>query len=748
MFASLAARINDPDRTVFHRALRTAIATPALLALGVFVVKDFDFTLLAAFGSFAALGMADFSGPQRSRLLAYLMLCLVGIVLVPLGTALSNTLWPAVVMMLLIGTLLQFVVALGGQVALGNNAAILAFVVCVMVPAPVESIGPRLAGWVAALVTSALLAAFVWPRHERRDLYQRLEECARALGAIARAAADGNKADDAVAAAQAAVDRVRDAQRTVGFRPIGPAGTQQALVGLVDALTQAWRFAHAMTQRKALAPADRELARAVAVSLDAIADVLKCCVEGHQSAVLEVNALVASRRAHLQQLDAHAAAALAARAPGAEVMATFSDVFPLRVLSFVTLAMAADAIVMTGRTAQVDDDFYLVEPTAAEGAVSHAARVLAPHLSPRSVWFHNSLRGGVALALSVFVAKATDIGHAFWVVLATLSILRSNVVTTGSTVIAAIVGTFCGFLVATAVMLAFGSHPAMLWATLPIASFLAGYAPGAISFGAGQAMFALLVVELFNLIQPTGWEVGAVRVEAVATGAVVALVAALIIWPKGASAALRVEIAMHARVARRLVATAFGALLGKVDPAVVDEARAACLQARHRTDEALAAYIGERGSKHVPLDVVGFIARVPTVMRIGADAAIAMQRAGHIAIDTGDAARRFEQATIAVSAAYGEFADRLDGPTRAADAALFALVADLDIVDGAGKQRDDIVAAAAAYIDAHRDDPTTIARVMALAWGMGWLAYLAHIRVVAEPPLVEVLSQADTPWWR
>ena len=38
----------------------------------------------------------------------------------------------------------------------------------------------------------------------------------------------------------------------------------------------------------------------------------------------------------------------------------------------------------------------------------------------RSVWLHNSLRAGLALALSVLVAKVIDIGHAFWVVLATL----------------------------------------------------------------------------------------------------------------------------------------------------------------------------------------------------------------------------------------------------------------------------------------------------------------------------------------
>jgi uncharacterized membrane protein YccC len=224
------------------------------------------------------------------------------------------------------------------------------------------------------------------------------------------------------------------------------------------------------------------------------------------------------------------------------------------------------------------------------------------------------------------------------------------------------VGTFAGFVLATLVMLGVGTSSALLWASLPIAVFLAAYAPAAISFAAGQAMFALMVVMLFNLMVPAGWEVGVVRVEAVVTGAVVALVAALIIWPKGASAALRAEIASHTRAARRLVEASFGALIGKVDPAQVDAARAATLQTRHRVDEALAAYVGERSAKHVPLAVWGLIARVPILMRLAADAGIAMQRANYTGIESGDPTLHYEQALVVVGASFSDMADRLDTP--------------------------------------------------------------------------------------
>jgi uncharacterized membrane protein YccC len=721
---------------------------PLLFWFGLHVLHDPQFALVAAFGSFSALGMADFMGPRRSRLVAHLWLGLGGTVLVIAGTALSNTLWPAVITLLVVGVMLQFVMALGGQFALGNNAAILAFVVAVMVPAGDDAIGSRVAGWITAMLSSALVATFLWPRHERRDLYERVAEACRALAAIARAVADGVDPASHFAEGKVAIDRVRDAQRAQDFRPVGPPGHQQALLGLIDALGQGLRFSRAVASAGTANAADRDLARAIATTQSDVANVAQACVMGATGSVLSIDALIAARHVHRALRDAAAKQSLAANAPGTAVVSEFTEVFPIRVLSYVTLSMAVDAIVMTGRPVHVADDFVVIEATAAESGMRNARNLLAPHLSPRSVWFRNCLRAGLALALSVLVAKVSDISHAFWVVLATLSVLRSNVVTTGSTVVNALVGTLAGFLIATVVITLLGAHPLWLWMSLPIAVFLSGYAPTAISFGAGQAMFALLVVELFNLMMPEGWEVGAVRLEAVAVGAVVALVASLIMWPKGASVALRDEVAAHVRAGRRVIEAAFSGLIGRTDAAEVDTARIAALAARHRADEAFAAYIGERGTKRVALDVWGWLTHVPTAIRVAADAAIAMQRTGYHGVETGDAARLFDGAVATVCASYDELADRLEEPQRAPDLIRRAAIADLDMIDGAGTQRAAILAATGTYAAAHRDDPDTVARVMALAWGVGWLAYLAHLRVLCEPMLDEVTRQADTPWWR
>ena len=162
----------------------------------------------------------------------------------------------------------------------------------------------------------------------------------------------------------------------------------------------------------------------------------------------------------------------------------------------------------------------------------------AESCTPRSVWFRNSVRGAVALALAVATVEATDVQHGFWVVLGTLSVLRSNALGTGATAVRAVAGTVVGFGVGSLVVVALGSHQELLWAVLPVAVLLAGVAPSAISFAAGQAGFTVAVVIIFDILQPVGASVGLVRVEDVTIGVAVSVVVGLLFWPRGAAAEL------------------------------------------------------------------------------------------------------------------------------------------------------------------------------------------------------------------
>ena len=88
-------------------------------------------------------------------------------------------------------------------------------------------------------------------------------------------------------------------------------------------------------------------------------------------------------------------------------------------------------------------------------------------------------------------------------------------------------------------MLAVGTTSWHLWVLLPLSVLVAGYMPEAVSFAAGQAAFTVMVVILFNIIQPVGWTVGLVRVEDIALGLRGGLVSGFLLWPRGASAQIR-----------------------------------------------------------------------------------------------------------------------------------------------------------------------------------------------------------------
>src|ERR1019366_4571802 len=106
----------------------------------------------------------------------------------------------------------------------------------------------------------------------------------------------------------------------------------------------------------------------------------------------------------------------------------------------------------------------------------HAVRQFAvQHASSRSVWFRNSIRGAAGLAIAVFIAQRADLQHSFWVVLGTLSVLRSNALGTGRSIVSALAGTAAGIVVGAAILLALGGSDPVLWGVLPVAVLVAAY---------------------------------------------------------------------------------------------------------------------------------------------------------------------------------------------------------------------------------------------------------------------------------
>jgi hypothetical protein len=187
-----------------------------------------------------------------------------------------------------------------------------------------------------------------------------------------------------------------------------------------------------------------------------------------------------------------------------------------------------------------------------------------------------------------------------------------------------------------------GANTTLLWFLLPLVVFLAGIAPAVISFAGGQAAFTLTIVILFNIIQPTGWRIGLVRIEDVAIGVGVSLVVGVLFWPRGAAPALRQALAgAYADGAGYLVSTVrFGISHGDPSmpalPAPADDATRAAAASR-RLDDAFRTYLAERGAKRWPLaDVAGLVTGV-VGLRLEADAVLDLWQ-GHDGPAGGDVA--------------------------------------------------------------------------------------------------------------
>ena len=123
----------DPGMFVLKSALRTAIVVPLAFALALLVIEVKQTALFAAFGSMALLVFVDFGGSRRTRLRAYLLLLAAGAVLIAVGTLCSRSTWLATVAMAVVAFAILFAGVLSDYVAAARSAAILTFVLPVMV---------------------------------------------------------------------------------------------------------------------------------------------------------------------------------------------------------------------------------------------------------------------------------------------------------------------------------------------------------------------------------------------------------------------------------------------------------------------------------------------------------------------------------------------------------------------------------------------------------------------------------------
>jgi uncharacterized membrane protein YccC len=652
-------RVRDPGGTSLRRAARVALVVPPMAAFAGTIVGDPGAGLFAVFGAFALLGLADFGGPTNPRARAYAGATLVGAGLVLLGTLASGNAWSAVAGTMLVAFVVQFLGVFGGYLVAAQTAVLLAFVVAVSVPASTGAAWARVAAWTLAGGMSLAAGVLLWPRHARTQVRQRAGDACRALAALLADPAAPTVRDQA----RAQIDATHQAYDQAPLRPAGPARRDRALVDLVVQLDRAHEFAGRAadaSQHRTTGPTvpeEQALRRTIGQTLEASAGVLR-----GEALHPDLDALDRARVAYREALDRWAAERLRAGEPAESVLDGWSGGVAPRLLAHTTLAVAVDASVVAGLDVG-DAPSPLPHWNAPRGGpqpwLERVRVTLQTHLRPSSVWFRNSLRAALALGLAVLLTRITRVEHSFWVVLGTLSVLRSNALGTGRTALLAVAGTVAGFVVAVALTLAIGTSAVALWITLPIVVFLAAYVPTVVSFLVGQAAFTLFVVVLFDLLQPQGWRLGLVRLEDVALGIGVSLVVAVLLWPRGARGQLRSALAALYRADAACLDAAFGFLLGRRGESEVDASRQAAAAEAERAGEAFDVFLTERGSRMLPTVTWGRVAAAGNDVLLAADAIEAVGLLGYRPRGCEQCAARVRRDVAEVVGVLASFAGQL-----------------------------------------------------------------------------------------
>jgi uncharacterized membrane protein YccC len=629
-------RLTDPGLAALRNAARAAIVMPAVFAFADKVIGNPQTATFAAFGSIAILVLVDFTGPMRSRFVAYLGLAGAGAVNIVLGTLCSRNAWVAAGAMAVVGFVILFSGAINGYFAAAGTSALLTFILPVTSSAPFSEVPARLGGWGLAAAAGIFAHMVLWPARPRAGLRRDASKAAAALAELLDAELAGEP--EAIASgeqgARDAVGSLRRGYLTAPHRPGGPIGPTAAAASLVDELDWLKSFLMPGPAFSSLALGHEENAEALAVTVEVLQ--ASAAILAGRDARPDFPRLDAARDAVAEAL----ARRISESPPSLDddvLGSALEPTFRIRAVSYSARQVAGYALLASGKPAPELDELdvaggdFAVRP--ARAAVEATERLATEHAGGGSVWLRNSLRGAAGLAVAVFIAQRTGLQHSFWVVLGTLSVLRSNALGTGWSVLTALAGTAVGILIGAGLVIAIGTHEAVLWAVLPVAVLLAAYAPRAISFAAGQAGFTVVLFVLFNIIQPTGWRVGVVRIEDVAIGFAISLGVGLLFWPRGAAALLRENLAAaYGRSADYVVATT-REIIDEADPGSSAPLAQSAATALHRLDDAFRQYLAERSATSMRLEEVGGLVAGAARLRRAAQSLSALGRM------TGDDAR-------------------------------------------------------------------------------------------------------------
>jgi hypothetical protein len=240
------------------------------------------------------------------------------------------------------------------------------------------------------------------------------------------------------------------------------------------------------------------------------------------------------------------------------------------------------------------------------------------HFTPRSVFFQNAIRLAVGLAAARLVAGVLDLSHGFWMLLATLTLMRTSAAMTRAAVVPAFLGTVAGGLIAALILAVAGGDSVVYEVAFPFVMLIALAAGPIAGPLAGQALFTLLVAMLFAQMAPVSWRLAEVRILDVVLGGLLGAVVGLLVWPFGAKGEMRRTAgATVDAAAADLESTVRSLTHREVASSGEQDTASAAVHLLTLADSTYAQYRSELSSAPDPVDWLGVLRVVQEVVRGG-----------------------------------------------------------------------------------------------------------------------------------
>lgn len=622
-----------------RRALRVTIVAAGGFAFFFEVAHNPIAGFFLVFGTIVFLVYVEFLGPKRQRYEQHVSLILMTLIFVVLGTLCSQVLWLAVASTIVLSFCVLMTGVVSSSFAGTTSALLISFLLPVAFKGPVSSIPDRMLGWSIAGALSLVAIALILPAPATEPFVNvtssAVDKIARYLKTVAEMrphdAPSNTAVKDEYADAATATEAMRQAFFTAPFRPAGLSASARRLIKVIE-----WTLELDLLFTGNVSHLD-DFCEEVRALIARCSDVLNEVTVALKSERAEVSALQASlarlreTRSSLEDAAVRslhrydAASDRKSENHDGDLMTFLDQSFRADAVADAVENLGQDAVQLVAARGRAWWQQLLgLEASGSDSRLRAAQRRLRSHLNLHSVWLHNSARGALGLGISVLVAYEFGVQHAFWVVFGTLAVLRSNALSTGQTVIKALIGTVEGIIIGSVIIALLGTHETVFWILLPFAICFTGFAPSAISFAAGQAAFTMTILIIFNIVEPDGWKLGVIRVEDVALGCAVSLVLGVLLWPRGATGVLRRSIADGVDAGATYLEATVTYGLSRCDPEQPEavnpqKARDAAQAAARRLDDAFREYLSERGAKSVSLADVSVLIAGVTAIRTTAD---------------------------------------------------------------------------------------------------------------------------------